>query len=221
MRLLRVTRESPVLTDVTEQEMAALEQVGVECVGGAWHVRRYHRVRLAVEAVTAGADIEDAVRYLTWKDFESFVAEVLRLNDYECLESFRERGREDRPGMEIDVVGVRDNTVLAIDAKMWGVRGGKASALRQAVERQVLRAQRLATHLDRLADRLPLAPQETYHVLPVVVTWLTEDLYVHDGVPVVPVFRLNSFVLELDAHSYELLTFSGTTGGTTGPVAGP
>ena len=45
-----------------------------------------------------------------------------------------------------------------------------------------------------------------YLLFPVLVTWLVEDVELHEGVPVVPIFKLNSFIL--DFYQYEDLMVS-------------
>jgi hypothetical protein len=97
-----------------------------------------------------GIEAESVVLNMTWKDFEGLVAQVLSENDFECTESFRRRGNELKEGMEIDVIGVKGDTMLVVDAKMWGVRKNKASALMEAVKKQIIRTERLASQLDKL-----------------------------------------------------------------------
>jgi hypothetical protein len=84
---------------------------------------------------------------------------------------------------------------------MWGVRSGKSSALKTAAEKQRVRTRRLGNKLDRLSKKIGGLKAGFYSVSPLLVTWLVEDVEIHDGVPVIPVFKLNSFILNL--HQYE------------------
>lgn len=112
-------------------------------------------------------------------------------------------------GMEIDVVGVRGRTIIAIDAKMWGVRSGKGSALKTAAEKQKTRTLELSSELDRLSKKLTSLTNGSYTIFPVLVTWLVEDVELHEGVPVVPIFKLNSFIHELDNYEDLVVNYTG------------
>jgi hypothetical protein len=146
---------------------------------------------------------------MTWKDFEGFVAGILAENTYKCVESFRRVGNSEIHGMEIDVVGVRGRTIIAVDAKMWGVRGGKASALKTAAEKQKTRTFELSQELQRLFKKIPSLAEDTYTIFPVIVTWLVEEVEFHEGVPVVPIFKLNSFIQELEHHEDLVVSYKG------------
>ena len=111
--------------------------------------------------------------------------------------------------MEIDVIGVKGATIIAVDAKMWGTRSGKASALRTAAEKQKTRTQELSEELDRLAEKMGSLAMTEYQLFPVIVTWLVEDVELHEGVPVVPIFKLNSFILDLYQYEDLIVSYSG------------
>lgn len=172
-------------------------------------VDRSQRIDLAFNAVTHGASFAEIVDLLTWKDFEGFVAGILSENNYRCIESFRRRGNSDIQGMEIDVVGVKGRTVIAVDAKMWGIRGGKTSALRNAADKQKNRTLELASELDRLSKKLTQIPEGVYTIIPSIVTWLVEEVELHEGVPVVPVSKWNSFILDLDQYEDIVVSYFG------------
>jgi hypothetical protein len=206
--VLKQTKENGKLAPSDSLEKETLEELGIEQVGGDFVIDRTQRIDLAKQAVQQGAKIRDIVELLNWKDFEGFVASILAANNFQCVESFRRRGNSLMHGMEIDVIGVRGVTIIAIDAKMWGTRSGKASALRTAAEKQKTRTQELSGELDRLKKKLRYLPRKKYQLFPVIVTWLVEEVELHEGVPVVPIFKLNSFILDL--YRYEDLIVSYT-----------
>ena len=111
--------------------------------------------------------------------------------------------------MEIDVIGLKNKTLLVIDAKMWGVRSGKASALRTAIDKQKERTVRLSNQLDRLAKKMTKLKGGTYELIPIMVTWLVEEVEIHQGVPVIPVFKLNSFLLAISEYEDMIESFRG------------
>ncbi len=159
---------------------------------------RSQRIELAMRAIERGADAEEVIEELTWKDFEGLIASILEENGFRCVESFRRRGNGKLRGMEIDVIGIRGRLILSIDAKMWGIRSGKAAAIRKAAENQLARTRRLANELRILETRLGPFASGRYELIPVITTWLVEDLQFHEGVPIVPIFKFNSFVLQFN-----------------------
>ncbi|MFW9770230.1 MAG: hypothetical protein ACFFF9_06045 [Candidatus Thorarchaeota archaeon] len=206
--LLKQSKEGNEVSDIKSLNKELLGQLGIPSTS-PFSIDRNKRIDLAMTAVTGGAKVSEIIELLTWKDFEGFVAGILSENSYKCVESFRRRGNSEIQGMEIDVVGIRGRTIIAVDAKMWGVRGGKASALKIAAEKQKTRTSELSNELDRLSKKLPTLTQGPYTIFPVIVTWLVEEVEFHEGVPVVPVFKLNSFIHELEQFEDLVVSFVG------------
>ena len=176
---------------------------------GTMSIDREKRINLAMLVVEKGAAIVDVVKLMTWKDFEGLVASILSENSFRCTESFRRKGSTVVKGMEIDVIGIRGHMTLSIDAKMWSVRGGKASALRTAAEKQKERTIRLTTQLERLSNKMNSMKSGQYNIFPVIVTWLVEEVELHEGVPVVPVFKLNSFIQDFEMYEDLVVSYTG------------
>jgi hypothetical protein len=207
--ILRQTKEGGEVSSTGSLTEEVLDQLGVSLSSGIpIQVNRTQRIDLARRAVKEGANIADVVDLLTWKDFEGFVASILSENTYRCVESYRRRGNSLIQGMEIDVIGVKGNTIISIDAKMWSIRSGKASALKTAAEKQKKRTLELSEELDKLSKKMGTLTERKYRLFPVLVTWLVEEVELHEGVPVVPIFKLNSFILDLD--QYEDLVVSNS-----------
>lgn len=176
---------------------------------GTIEVDREKRIELAMIATEAGAQIVDVVTLLTWKDFEGLIANILTENNFKCTESFRRRGTSLVKGMEIDVIGVRGRTIISVDAKLWSVRGGKGSALRDAAEKQKIRTSRLSSEMDRLSTKIPSMVAGKYTIFPTMVTWLVEEVEMHEGVPVVPVFKLNGFIQDFEIYEDRIVSYYG------------
>lgn len=211
LRLLEETKENDTVSILDNQAQSILEDLEVhETRGEPLHVSREQRISLALLAVSSGAEIESVIERMTWKDFEAFVARVLTENDYACVESFRRRGNRLAKGMEVDVIGVKGKTVIAIDAKMWGARPGKSSALMLAADRQKERTARLPDQIEKLSDKIPNMRDGLYKVIPVLVTWLVESVLFQNGVPIVPVFQLNSFLLDLPVYEDTIVSYEAT-----------
>jgi hypothetical protein len=172
-------------------------------------VNRDRRIELAMLLTEQGTEIVDVVKLMTWKDFEGLVANILSENSFSCTESFRRRGARDVKGMEIDVIGIRGRIALSIDAKMWSIRGGKASALRTAAEKQKERTIRLTHQLEKLSKKIPSLTRGQYTIFPIMVTWLVEEVEMHEGVPVVPVFKLNGFIQDFEIYEDRIVSYDG------------
>ncbi len=205
IEILRATRTKGLVTPLSQSAERLLREVRARESDSMGALDTQTRVRLAQEAVELGVDIESIVNALTWKDFEGLVATVLRENGFRCVENFRRRS--DSSGMEIDVIGVRGRRILTVDAKMWGMRRNKASALAMAAKRQAERTLQLMKMLPRLAVQLNMSPGP-YTAIPVIVTWLVEDMELIEGVPIVPIFRFNRFVDELESYIDLLVSYS-------------
>ena len=202
LNLLNQSKELGKIEDPDDKSIEMLAQMGINANSeGDWILNRTHRINLALKVISMGATPESVVKELNWKDFEGFVAEILSENSFHCIESFRRRGTSRIRGMEIDVIGVRGMTILSVDAKMWAKRSGKVSALKAAAENQRIRTRRLGDQLDKLAEKLGGLKDGSYSLLPILVTWLVEEVEIHDGVPVIPIFKFNSFILNL--HQFE------------------
>ncbi|MFW9794001.1 MAG: hypothetical protein ACFFEE_06860 [Candidatus Thorarchaeota archaeon] len=200
MEILRQSKEDNVVSNDLKLDSEVLFQLGLP-TSLPFMIYRRQRIDIAMEAINNGANVSEIVDLMTWKDFEGFVAGILSENNYRCVESFRRRGNSLIQGMEIDVVGVRGQIIIAVDAKMWGIRSGKISALKTAAEKQKERTLELTTEFERLSKKLITLREGLYTIYPLIVTWLVEEVELHEGVPIVPVFKLNSFIL--DFHQYE------------------
>lgn len=211
IEILDQSKEDNEVSDISKLEKDVLEQLGLPS-SAPFIVDRKVRINIAMIAAANGASVAEIVKLLTWKDFEGLVAGILSENSYRCVESFRRRGNSLLRGMEIDVVGVRGQTIIAVDAKMWGIRSGKASALKTAAEKQKERTVELTSELDRLSKKLDSLFEGLYTIYPVIVTWLVEEVELHEGVPVVPVFKLNSFILDLYQYEDIVVSYTGQIG---------
>ena len=63
--------------------------------------------------------------------------------------------------------------------------------------------------MNRLAQKLNPLPNGSYSLVPIIVTWMLEDIEFHEGVPVIPIFKLNSFILDLQLYDSMYVTFEG------------
>ena len=133
-----------------------------------------HRLEAAIMLLRTGCHIQQIATHLHWRDFEGMVARILESHQFEVKRNYTMI----RPRMELDVVGTRMNTAVAIDCKHWS-RTGK-SAIDRAASKQSARARRYAS-----AHKID--------TVPAIVTLYPEHAYA-EGIPVIPVHNLDSFV---------------------------
>ena len=210
LEILKETKENGIFTSQNGSHRDFLERLGIYGNReGIFLIEREKRIDLAMIAVERGIDISEVIGLLTWKDFEGLIAGILIENGFRCVESYRRRGNSLDKGMEIDVIGIRGKLILSVDAKMWGIRSGKTSSLRSAVVKQKERTMKLATQNEHLSRKMKIEMQGIYDFIPVLVTWLVEEVELHEGVPVVPVFKFNSFILDFDTYRDLIVSYNG------------
>ena len=122
--------------------------------------------------------IEEASRYVDWKDFEGLVAEILESKNFHVVRNFRMK----KPTMEIDVVGIHLDTAVLIDCKHW--KRMSDSALEKIVLKQI----------DRVKHYV-ISRNENMAV-PVIVTLYQEATKLVNRVPIVPIMQFSSFIDE-------------------------
>ncbi len=139
------------------------------------------KIYAALLALRAGGDIEQVSTYLTWKDFEKLTSELLTSFGYRTRTNIRLA----KPRMEVDVVGTAvDGFTLALDCKHW--KRNNLSSISLFCEKQAARAKRLIEHDKSISQ-----------VVPVVLTLHTESVsFVHE-VPLVPILKFKSFLLDV------------------------
>lgn len=134
-----------------------------------------------------GEQIEDTVRDINWQEFESFVATVFKENDFDVFQNFRFKTKSN---YEIDILSVKDNFVIAVDCKQWGRGRYKKTAIRESVSKQ----------LKRVKELKKVLIGENIRILPLLVTLFEEDIIEHKKVWIIPVWKLNEFLLNLSGY---------------------
>ena len=135
-------------------------------------------LKAALSDIKKGMPIEEASRYVDWKDFEGLVAEILESKNFEVTRNFRMK----KPTMEIDVVGIHLGTAVLIDCKHW--KRMSNSALENIVLKQIERVKHyVGTTNENMAA-------------PVIVTLYQETIKFVNRVPIVPIMQFSSFIDE-------------------------
>lgn len=163
-----------------------------------------HRVRIAVKAIEAGADVESVCRLLKWREFESIATEVFQAYNYEVKKNVRFK-EENRKRWEIDLVASKRPILASVDCKQWKRNWSRASIIKTA-EKHVKRTEAFTKVLQTL--RLNLELGERVIVIPIVLSLLPSSVKFFRDTPIVPVLQLQSFLNDLPAHAHLLTHFS-------------
>jgi restriction endonuclease len=145
------------------------------------------RIYAAMLALQMGCDIELVSGRLTWKDFEKLASEVLASFGYRTQTNVQLT----KPRMEIDVVGVSSEFAIVVDCKHW--KRSNLSSISGFSKKQAVRAERLLKW-----------DAEISHAVPVIMTLHAESVKFVGGVPVVPVHKFRSFVMDVKGFLPEI-----------------
>ena len=147
-----------------------------------------NKLKSALLDIKTGVPIEEASRYVDWRDFEGLVAEILESKNFEVMRNFRMKN----PTMEIDVVGTHLGTAVLIDCKHW--KRMTNSMLEKIVLKQIERVK----HYVAITDEIVAAP--------VIVTLYQEETRFISRVPIVPIIQFSSFIDEFFGNLEEIKT---------------
>lgn len=145
------------------------------------------RLYAAMSALRMGCDIEQVSMDLSWRDFEKLASEVLGSLGYRMQTNVQLT----KPRMEIDVVGVNSGFAIAVDCKHW--KQSNLSSIANFSKRQAARAERLLGHDGKISKAVP-----------VIMTLHAESIVFAGGVPVVPVHKFRSFVIDVKGFLPEI-----------------
>jgi Holliday junction resolvase-like predicted endonuclease len=217
--LLKLTKKGPVLTELVKREahltsaitMKLLVKLQNECVvylkQGSVEVERSGRIKLAVQAVSLGADIEGISNLLCWQEFEEIAGFTLKNNGYVVSNNvrFKQSGRR----WEIDVVGCKKPLVVCIDCKHWQ-HSISPSALKRIVDLQVERTRALADTLPKPSLKLECTHWSSAKFMPAILSLIPCAYKFYCEVPVVPILQLQDFLNQFSAGTENLLFFNKT-----------
>ncbi len=155
------------------------------------------RLRLAVHAISLGADPERALSFLQWHEFEAVAAFALEQNGYSIVRNlrFKQCGRK----WEMDIIGCKKPLVVCMDCKHWH-RRMQPSALKKIVEEQAERTKALVRSFPNPTIKIECATWNMAKFVPVVLSLVEGKFRFYDSVPIVPVHKLQDFSNQLSAH---------------------
>ncbi len=170
------------------------------------------RVRLCLAGFKWTSEPEKLAEKLTWQEFEDVCADGLTEHGFKVRKHviLQVDGR-----WEIDLLGFKRNTVLAVDCKRWlRWRKPKKHALMKAVSLQEKRCKALAKAIRNKTLRVATVEKQdnTVYIYPVLVTAYPPPDMFYDRVPVVPLYMFNEFLLNFEAVCDKLKRITVTLG---------
>lgn len=168
--------------DIFNELIFFLSKNGVKIKKDKIEISTYNKLNVALIAIYNGVDIVDIANTLDWHDFELFSSELLKLHGYSVYTNFRIK----RPKREIDVIGIKRHKALLFDCKHW--KRKSLTGLKQIVERQKNRSKIF----------LQSSKMDIENAFPIVLTFLPNNYEFIDGVPIVSINKLNSFLIDFD-----------------------
>ena len=211
--LLKLTKEGPVLTELVkadahlpkslmEKLLEKMQSQGLIYLRqGFVDVETEGRLKLAVQAVSSGADLEAVSNLLRWQEFEKIAAYALQNNGYTVYSNirFKHGGRR----WEIDVVGCKKPFVICIDCKHWQ-HAIAPSALRKIVDSQVDRVDALAAALPNTTLNLECTRWSEARFMPAILSLMPSAFKFYIKVPVVPILQLQDFLNQVLCYTEDL-----------------
>jgi Holliday junction resolvase-like predicted endonuclease len=217
--LLKLTKEGPVSEELVNKDArlplaTTMKLLGKLQNGGLVYLKQGSvgaesgsRLKLAVQAISLGADVEHVGSLLRWQEFEEITALVLKNNGYAVSSNvrFKHSGRK----WEIDVVGCKKPLVVCVDCKHWQ-HAITPSALKRIVDSQVRRTRALADSLPNPSLKLECTRWSSAKFIPAILSMLPSAFKFYGNVPVVPILQLQDFLKQLPAYTETLKLFTKT-----------
>jgi len=130
-------------------------------------------------------DLETVSAEGVWQHFERLAAFIFEKNEFSVnVNTVKTLNRQRR---QYDVIARRGDQTFLVECKKWAGSRYRLSALKQAI----------LQHKERTAFYETIMDEDA---VPVIVTLVEEEILAYEGVPIVPVIRLDAFIRELGSH---------------------
>lgn len=128
-------------------------------------------------------DLEQVSKEAVWQNFEVLVGFIFEANDFQVnvnkVRTFNKKRRQ------YDVIAKKNNRTYLVECKKWSGNRYRLSALKKAIQH----------HKERTEFYRNLTEED---LIPIIVTFIEEDIKFYEGMPIIPILRLNSFINEID-----------------------
>ncbi len=160
--------------------------------------------QVLVKLLMSEDDPEQILYKLDWRYFELIIRSIFDSIGYFTTSNYRFKDEERK--YEIDVIAYRYPYMFLIDAKFHktvSLSYYKKAALQQQERTEALVDQFPIVSAD-LIKKLSLVTNQKIYMYPVVVTWKEREIHTYKGIPIVSIYRLSSFINQLDIYRYDL-----------------
>jgi hypothetical protein len=144
----------------------------------------YRAVTAGFETIGSIGELECVAEGSLWQDFERLTAFIFEKNGYfvsvGTVKTLKRKRRQ------YDVIARKNGRTFLVECKHWSGSRCRLSALRRAI----------LQHRERVEFYVGITQEEA---VPVMVTLIEEEIRVFEGVPLVPVHRLNAFIGEMES----------------------
>ena len=134
------------------------------------------------EDIRSVDDLEIVSEEVIWQNFERLAAFIFEKNDFRVTVNTVKTWNKKR--RQYDVIARKSNQTFLVECKKWAGNRYRLSALKKAVEQ----------HNERTTFYNTITREDA---IPLLVTLVEEEIRLYEGVPLVPVLKLNSFIHEL------------------------
>jgi hypothetical protein len=141
------------------------------------------------EDISSIDELETVSAEVIWQNFERLAGFIFEKNDFTVnVNTVKTCNKKRR---QYDVIARKNSRTFLVECKKWAGSRYRLSALKRAI----LQHKERTTFYEDIMEE---------HAIPVIVTLIEEQILVHEGVPLVPVTKLNAFIIELDEHAGEI-----------------
>jgi protease II len=126
-------------------------------------------------------DLETVSVESVWQNFERLTAFIFEKNDFRVTVNTVKTCNKKR--RQYDVIARKANLTFLVECKKWAGNRYRLSALKKAI----------VQHKERTVFYESITNEEA---IPVIVTLIEEQIRIFEGVPLVPVSKLNAFIYE-------------------------
>jgi hypothetical protein len=138
------------------------------------------------EDIRSVEDLEIVSEAVIWQNFERLAAFIFEKNDFRVTINTVKTGNKKR--RQYDVISWKRDQTFLVECKKWSGSRYRLSALKKAIEQ----------HKERTTFYESIMNEDA---IPLVVTLVEEEIHLYEGVPIVPILKLNSFISELDTRA--------------------
>ena len=143
-----------------------------------------------LEDIKTIEDLERVSKEAVWQNFEVLVGFIFEANDFQVnvnkVRTFNKKRRQ------YDVIAMKRDRTYLIECKKWAGNRYRLSALKKAIEQ----------HKERTEFYRNLNEE---NLIPIIVTFIEEDIKFYEDMPIIPIFRLNSYINEFDRDAITII----------------